>query len=51
MAWDSRGYYYRSRREGKRVRRDYFGKGPIGELASDLVDDMRRAGAAAAARS
>lgn len=33
MAWDSRGYYYKSRRIGGRVVRDYFGSGAAGQLA------------------
>jgi hypothetical protein len=45
MAWQTRGnsaYYYRSRREGGRVVRDYFGGGPEAELAAEL-DRRRRA--------
>ena len=50
MPWDRRGYFYLSRRVGKRVTRDYFGRGPLAELAADLVAEMRRAEAAAAGR-
>ncbi len=41
MAYDSRGYYSRSVREGDRVRRVYLGKGPAAELAARL-DEGRR---------
>jgi|SRR5579884_2000273 len=43
MAWVCRGqkqYYYRSRRYGARVGREYFGTGPEAELAAAL--DQRR---------
>ena len=43
MAWDKRGYYYVSRRVGRRVARDYYGKGPIAEAAAHLVEKMGRA--------
>ena len=45
MAWISRGgrcYYYRSRRVGKRVVRDYVGCGEEARLAAAL-DGLRRA--------
>ncbi len=50
MPWDRRGYFYLSRRVGKRVTRHYFGRGPLAEAAADLVDDMRRAKAVATAQ-
>ena len=56
MAWERRKpgrYFYRSRRVGGRVVKDYFGKGPIGELAADLAEEARarRAEDAAALRA
>ena len=51
MAWDGRGYYYRSRRVGGRVARDYYGKGPIAEAAAHLVERACRAQAAAGGES
>jgi len=36
MAKDKRGYFYRSRRIGDRVR-DYFGRGPIAEAAAEVA--------------
>lgn len=46
MAWSERSggsrYYYRSRREGVQVRRDYFGQGPQAEAAAK-EDSERRA--------
>jgi hypothetical protein len=35
MSWDQRGYYYRSRREGSHVRREYVGPGLPGELGAE----------------
>ena len=43
MAWDKRGYYYVSRRVGRRVARDYYGKGPIAEAAAHLAERIGRA--------
>ena len=56
MAWERRKpgrYFYRSRRVAGRVRKDYFGKGPIGQLAADLAEEVRarRAEDAAALRT
>ena len=51
MAWDARGYYYVSRRVGRRVARDYYGKGPIAEAAAHLVERMCHAKAAAGGAS
>jgi len=45
MAWERRGdgrsYYYRPRRVGGRVVRDYFGYGPVGQFAADLIAEAR----------
>ena len=46
MAWVTKGrrrYFYRSRRVGERVVRDYFGGGALAEVAADLIDRLRRA--------
>jgi hypothetical protein len=45
MAWVRRGrkdYYYRTRRRGGRVQRDYFGSGPEAQLAAALDEQRRR---------
>ncbi len=45
MAWEKRGsktYFYRSRRQAGRVRKVYYGGGPLGRLAAE-VDALRRA--------
>src|SRR5712692_4639389 len=47
MAWERRGarhYYYRSRREGLRVVKEYVGQGPLAQLAAkaDAVDRRER---------
>ena len=45
MAWERRGdgrsYFYRARRVGGRVVRDYFGYGPVGQFAADLIAEAR----------
>ena len=44
MAWEERRgrpYYYRSVREGKRVRKEYGGGGALGQLAAQL-DELNR---------
>jgi hypothetical protein len=45
MAWERRKpgryYFYRSRRVGGRVVKDYFGKGAVGQLAADLAEEGR----------
>ena len=44
MGWEERRgrlYYYRSVREGKRVRKEYGGGGALGQLAAQL-DDLER---------
>jgi hypothetical protein len=56
MAWERRrrgSFYYRSKRVGGRVVKDYFGNGTIGELAADLAEEARarRAEDAAALRT
>src|SRR5690349_1861321 len=51
MGWEARGerfFYYRPRRAGGRVVRDYHGAGPAAQLAADLVDEARDRRAAAA---
>lgn len=35
MSWDSRGYYYRSRRMNGQVTREYIGKGEIAEFIAE----------------
>src|SRR4051812_8211975 len=39
MGFDRRGYYYRSVRDGDRVRRVYLGKGPAAQLGALLVEE------------
>ncbi len=49
MPWVLRGrklYYYRTRRVGRQVIRDYFGSGPEAELAA-AIDAARRSAKAA----
>ena len=45
MAWERRGdgrcYFYRPRRVGGRVVRDYLGSGPQAQLAADLIVEVR----------
>jgi len=43
MAWDKRGYFYRSRRVEGRVVRDYFGRGPLADAAAYLLDELKGA--------
>lgn len=43
MAKDGRGYFYVSRRVGRRVARDYYGKGAIADAAAHLVEAARLA--------
>ncbi len=42
VAWDKRArggqYFSCSRRVGKRVTKEYYGTGPLGELAAELTD-------------
>ena len=56
MAWERRRrgvYFYRSKRVGGRVVKEYYGKGTIGALAADLAEEgrARRAEDAAALRA
>ncbi len=46
MGFDRRGYYYRSVRDGDRVRRVYLGRGPAAQLAALLVEERRSEGRA-----
>src|SRR5215208_7666470 len=44
MGWEERRgrpYYYRSLRVGKRVRKEYVGGGPLGQLAAQ-IDELKR---------
>ena len=44
MGWEERrgrSYYYRSVREGKRVRKEYVGGGALGQLLAEL-DELER---------
>ena len=44
MGWEERRgrpYYYRSVREGKRVRKEYGGGGALGKLAAQ-IDELER---------
>src|SRR3712207_925020 len=44
MGWEERrgrSYYYRSVREGKRVRKEYVGGGALGQLVAQL-DELER---------
>ena len=56
MAWERRRrgvYYYRSKRVGGRVAKQYYGADTIGQLAADLAEEgrVRRAEDAAALRT
>ena len=41
MAWDARGFYYRSKREGRRVVRQYLGTGPTAQAAAEVDEAIR----------
>jgi hypothetical protein len=44
MAWERRRrgfFYYRSKRVGGRVVKQYYGSDPIGQLAADLAEEAR----------
>jgi hypothetical protein len=46
MSWQRRGerrYFYHSKREGKRIRNRYFGRGPAAELLAEQASATRRA--------
>lgn len=49
MAWKN-GYYYRNRREGKRVISEYIGGGPVASLVAELDAHERRQAEQEAAR-
>jgi hypothetical protein len=56
MAWERRrrgSFYYRSKRVGSRVVKQYYGSDAIGQLAADLAEEgrARRAEDAAALRT
>ena len=56
MGWETRRnrtYYYRSRKVGGRVIKEYIGAGPLAELAAtqDAADRAERTAASAAKRS
>jgi hypothetical protein len=45
VAWERQGnhvYFYRSRRAGRRVVRDFYGNGPEAQLAAALVEQRRQ---------
>lgn len=45
MAWEARGgqlYYYRSKREGRKVRKIYLGRGPAARLAAQQDAEAKR---------
>jgi hypothetical protein len=45
MAWERRGeslYYYRSVREGEKVRKEYVGRGEIAEALAHADETIRR---------
>lgn len=41
MAWDKRGYYYRSKKVNGKVQREYHGKGHLAELLAQM-DEIER---------
>ena len=52
MGWE-RGYYIRVRRAGRKLVRDYYGRGPIADLIAewDAAERLGRQVAAAASRA
>jgi hypothetical protein len=49
MAWDRRGYYYRSVKIRGRVTREYYGKGPLVDLVARIHAEERQVREATAA--
>jgi len=42
MGWEKRGnqtYYYHKRREGRRVRSEYVGRGDVAQISVEIIQD------------